>query len=419
MADKNFLDEDGVSQFAEETKKYVDNKVSQLDDKYIRSDDTTIIRLRNQNEINLQEDHNNAWFGYRDGKVTNWKFGDGTEGGLADVYANDYYLGDEKLSETYIRVDDTTIVKLVNDNEINLQEDHQNAWFGYRGGKVTNWKFGDGTEGGLADVYVKDLYLGDEKLSDLLGDKANDADVVHKSGDETISGVKTFSDTTIVAISKTHSSQISADRINGTKTGFSANNGFKIICDKNSDAWNNTAFAIHVPEYSPTNSTVAFKMFDCIEGSTSYRGFLFKKDGDNFQLSPTASKSTDLGSSTKQWKTINGINPGALSLPSLNYIQLDTSSFDTTSTTIGAFAPTVNGWAILSLSQKNKPFGIWILHGSYRATFNSVYHNDTYMIFALIPVMANITMTIYCTSSEIDSTRIIDWLRLFPCQGNV
>lgn len=194
--DKKFLDEDGVSQFAEETKKYIDNKVSQLDDVYIRNDDTTVVRLRNQNEINLQEDHNNAWFGYRDGKVNNWKFGDGTEGGLADVYVKDLYLGDEKLSETYIRVDDTTIVKLVNDNEINLQEDHHNAWFGYRGGKVTNWKFGDGTEGGLADVYVKDLYLGDEKLSDLLGEKANDDDVVHKTGDETIAGNKTFTDTT-------------------------------------------------------------------------------------------------------------------------------------------------------------------------------------------------------------------------------
>lgn len=126
-----------------------------------------------------------------------------------------------------------------------------------------------------------------------------------------------------------------------------------------------------------------------------------------------------LGTSAKKWKTLNGINPGALSLPSLNFINLDTTNFDPTNAIIGTFASTVDGWAILSINQQNKPFGIWILQGSYRITFSSVHHNDRYMIFALIPVRANINMTIYCTSDDIDSTRIFDWLRLFPCQGNV
>lgn len=167
----------------------IDEKISELDSKYISADDTTIIKLNNLNEINLQEDHYNAWLGYRDGKVTNWKFGDGTEGGLANVCANDYYLGNEKLSDKleeiddsfsqldskYISTDDTTIVKLTNLNEINLQEDHYNAWIGYRGGKVTNWKFGNGTEGDYADVYANDFYLNDESLSDILEDLSVDS----------------------------------------------------------------------------------------------------------------------------------------------------------------------------------------------------------------------------------------------------
>lgn len=88
------------------TKVEIDYIVSQLDYKYVKSDDTTIIKLTNLNEINLQEDHYNAWFGYRGGKVTNWKFGDGTEGGLANVWANDYYLGDEKLSDIVVKSTD-------------------------------------------------------------------------------------------------------------------------------------------------------------------------------------------------------------------------------------------------------------------------------------------------------------------------
>lgn len=79
------------------------------------------------------------------------------------------------LDEKYISADDTTIVKLTNLNEINLQEDHYNAWIGYRGGEVTNWKFGNGTEGGYADVYANDFYLNDESLSDILDDLSVDS----------------------------------------------------------------------------------------------------------------------------------------------------------------------------------------------------------------------------------------------------
>lgn len=108
--------------------------------------------------------------------------GAGGSGGEITVDLSNYYTKVEvsnlfaQLETQYVKVDDTTLVKLENENEINLQEDHYNAWFGYRGGKVTNWKFGDGTEGGYADVYVKDLYLNDQKLSDLLADTVKNTD---------------------------------------------------------------------------------------------------------------------------------------------------------------------------------------------------------------------------------------------------
>lgn len=108
--------------------------------------------------------------------------GTGGSGGEITVDLSNYYTKVEvnnkfsQLETQYVKVDDTTLVKLENENEINLQEDHYNAWFGYRGGKVTNWKFGDGTEGGYADVYVKDLYLNDQKLSDLLADTVKNTD---------------------------------------------------------------------------------------------------------------------------------------------------------------------------------------------------------------------------------------------------
>lgn len=309
--DKKFLDDDGVSQFAEETKNYVDNKFLQLDDVYIRNDDTTVVRLRNQNEINLQEDHNNAWFGYRDGKVTNWKFGDGTEGGLADVYVKDLYLGDEKLSETYIRVDDTTIVKLVNDNEINLQEDHNNAWFGYRGGKVTNWKFGDGTEGDLADVYVKDLYLGDEKLSDLLGAKANDADVVHKSGNETIAGVKTFTSSTVIDGSGKFYQAYASDYIKGVVPSAATYQGIRFYDDQKISTVANHITGAFELQYGTDGYNKAYVGCRNYSGTSQLNynvGLRVPNDSTrSIDFHPSVDNKINLGTSSYRWADTNTV----------------------------------------------------------------------------------------------------------------
>lgn len=130
-------------------------------------------------------------------------------GGSVDL--TDYYTKNEvnskisNLDSKYVRVNDTTLVKLNNENEINLQEDHYNAWFGYRDGKVTNWKFGDGTEGGLGNVYAKDFYLNDQSLAELLGNKANDDEAVKYTD---------YASTTkggVIKYSTTHGITISAD----------------------------------------------------------------------------------------------------------------------------------------------------------------------------------------------------------------
>ena len=267
------------------------------------------------------------------------------------------------------------------------------------------------------NAYIKSLTINGVACGDIL--THNVSEFVNLTTAQTIGGIKTFSDIPIVANGKSFVSKINASRTNGTQTGFSVYNGFKIVCNNDSQGWDNTAFAIHITEYSPTRAAVSFKLFDCIEGSSSYKGFTFSKKDNDFQLFPTASNSTDLGTPTNKWKSFNGINPGALSLWSNNYISLDTTGFDVTSTTIGTFASTVDGWATLVISQKNKPFGIWLIGGSIRESFYSVKNNDDYFVFALIPVRANVNMTIYCTADDIDSTRNISWLRVSPCQGNV
>lgn len=158
-------------------------------------------------------------------------FSSGGSGGSVDL--SDYYTKSEvnsklsNLDSKYVRVNDTTLVKLNNENEINLQEDHYNAWFGYRDGKVTNWKFGDGTEGGLGNVYAKDFYLNDQKVSDLLGDKANDDEVVKYTD------YATSTKGGVIKFSTSHGVNMSADGflMGATRTAeqYNSNSGNMLI----------------------------------------------------------------------------------------------------------------------------------------------------------------------------------------------
>ncbi len=181
------------------------------------------------------------------------------------------------------------------------------------------------------------------------------------------------------------------------------------------------ANAINSYVFTTGESMCELTQIPCI-GSIARTWFRTNTDGSYSIYSYT--RNGALGTSSYKWKDvqtekINGINPGALSLWSNNYISLDTTNFDVTNTTIGTFTPTVDGWATLVIGQKNKPFGIWLIGGTIRESFYSVKNGDDYFIFALIPVRANVSMTIYCTADDIDSTRNVSWLRLILCQGNV
>ena len=268
------------------------------------------------------------------------------------------------------------------------------------------------------NAYIKSLTINGVACGDILTHNASE--FVGVSGNQTIGGIKKFSDIPIVANGKSYVSQINANRTDGLQAGFSPYNGFKIVCNNDSQAWENTVFAIHMPEYSPTKATISFKLFDCIEGSSSYKGFLFNKNGNNFQFSPTASNSTDLGTSTNKWKSFNGINPGALSLPG-NYVNVDTTNWVLDGNP-NHFVPTSDGWfgiqAIDTVyDQMHYVFAGRTGGGSayyqqnlispINALWDNKYHGSVF-----IPVVKNVNYDIRCICDSVVAT-------FYPCQGNV
>ena len=259
------------------------------------------------------------------------------------------------------------------------------------------------------NAYIKSLTINGVACGDIL--THNVSEFVDVTSAQTIGGVKTFSSggcTFWKQIKINHNLQYGKNNPPSQSAYHnlmftSANDWWGGYIENVTDTSGNSTLALYVRNTNEIQSRVYLKCD--INGS--------------FSMYPLAHNVWDLGTSTNKWKSLNGINPGALSLPSMSFISLDTTGFDLTNTTIGTFTSTIDGWAILSMSQRNKPFGIWILNGGYRVTFQSVHHGDEYLIFALIPVRANVSMNVYCTADDIDSTRKIDWLRVFPCQGNV
>ena len=257
------------------------------------------------------------------------------------------------------------------------------------------------------NAYIKSLTINGVACGDIL--THNVSEFVDVTTAQTIVGVKSFKDTIV-------------RNVGNFTAGVAptAQTSCLVLKHTNNDS---THSANTILSYMFTTGETMCELTQnpCI-GSTARTWFRTNTDGSYSIYSYT--KNGFLGTSAYKWKDvqtekINGLNPCALSLPSNSYVNVDTTGFDVTKTTIGTFASTVDGWAILSMSQKNKPFGIWLIGGAVRATFYSVHNNDDYFIFALIPVRANINMNIYCTADDIDSTRKVDWLRLFPCQGNV
>ena len=265
------------------------------------------------------------------------------------------------------------------------------------------------------NAYIKSLTINGVACGDIL--THNVSEFVGVSGNQTIGGEKIFSN-------------------NGTGLGRDAYHFAAIPYGKNTPP-NNTSFQYvwfggNTASQGFANSWYGGYLEQRIYTDGSAQGRWFVRDtsesgigielfvnGGNKQLRPLGNNITDLGTSTNKWKSFNGINPGALSLPSNSYVNVDTTGFDVTKTTIGTFTPTIDGWANLVIGQKNKPFGIWLIGGTVRVSFYSVKNNDDYFVFALIPVRANVNMTIYCTASDIDSTRNVSWLRVSTCQGNV
>ena len=144
-------------------------------------------------------------------------------------------------------------------------------------------------------------------------------------------------------------------------------------------------------------------------------------NGTENSIKPITNNATDLGTSDNKWKSLNGINPGALSLPDFS------SNFDVSGQIIppsgenvintqggkNSFTPTVNGW--LSVRKRYATSIKICRETSASFGFNTQSSTDDDLCICS-PVVAGTTYTIRIISSTSDNA---DHFRLAPCFGNV
>ena len=129
----------------------------------------------------------------------------------------------------------------------------------------------------------------------------------------------------------------------------------------------------------------------------------------NHYIIPASNGEINLGTSTNKWKTLNGINPGALSLPDYSKsMNVDTTRWSTNAGRIN-YTPTINGWLQIAIpndidNNNEKSNFITIMDTDIPNTgFNnpsglSAGNSNDYRIQITFPVVANKTYYIYIKS---------------------
>ena len=171
----------------------------------------------------------------------------------------------------------------------------------------------------------------------------------------------------------------------------------------------------HWDTYVAKTISLKYKNDSTKQGSIEFR---LCSDGTGL-LYPQSPFECDLGNSYNKWKTLNGINPGALSLPTTDSTKWVDLSGSITVNSSYTYTPTVDGWVSVELKNSNSmPMAVFIEQDNIKAScFGNapkVTGGDFYGS-ACIPVRANIAVNIYARGS----TAVASSAYFIPCQGNV
>ena len=247
--------------------------------------------------------------------------------------------------------------------------------------------------------------------------KANDSDVVHKSGDETVGGTKTFSNVI---------------PINGAYIGNEPSTSFRTVLLLRSrydtvgkSGWLVSKFRSNSAQGALSGSDTVFLNFDVLENEVRTNGILrFNLSSwsgnvpGRFSLLPSSNIDSTLGSTGNKWSKINGLEPSSLGMPDLDN-GIDISSYITVVANANKeslYTPPSNGWISVALTRTGGAnMAVMLKQGNFASSgHNIAQENGTTTCNAMLPVKGGVQVSI--NSALADG---IAFAYFYPCLGNV
>ena len=288
-----------------------------------------------------------------------------------------------------------------------------------------NLKVGDkviDSSGVLFSITAIDTQNSTFTIGTALVDLATDSDVVHKSGNETVGGVKTFKDMI---------------PIDGDYLGDEASNNQRTnICLRSNRDTANKSCA-YITRFRQNRSQGGLQTgdlqkigFDVLENEVRTNNVFdiqctgWLNDVPQRVNFVSSVQSYSYGNSTNK-ALINGLEPSSLSLPDLaNGIDISSYLINIGTSTPSEYTPSVNGWISIAIGSRDLPVFIRVYndYGFEQIVYSE--RNDiggtsggTYTRYGsiIIPCIKNIKIYIIVSPN----TPVLVSAKFFPCQGNV
>ena len=269
------------------------------------------------------------------------------------------------------------------------------------------------------NAYIKSLTINGVACGDILTHNASE--FVGVSSNQTIGGIKTFSNI-IFGLG----SQIILRRNDVERTVLPASTVYTAFSfsDKNGIGTSSRFSAVENVVKTNGDINLDLRAYDFSSKSNTHTTIILERKYDGTSsFYPEQNNTVNLGTSTNKWKSFNGLNPGALSLPGAS-VNVDTTNWDLTcrNELMGSFTPTADGWLMLHVANSGtNEVNFWIIGGVIRINNKSTLNTSDNRNFNMItiPIEKDKTYNIYGNASEYVAGRSIAYCRFMPCRGNV
>ena len=238
------------------------------------------------------------------------------------------------------------------DTDIHVTTADKATWNTVTSAKVTDYD----THIADTDIHVT---TADKATWNTVTSKADDSDVVHVTGDETVAGNKNFQGllTTTPSESLWPTGLNTTDDITylGREVIHLEYKSSGQLTDLSGGAWDVAALGAGCFFFRINNGKdIRYK--NLATGDVNRIPVVSGTNRFINDVTPNQDNTYGLGSSSLRWRTINGLNPGSLGMPDLNN-GIDISSYLTNAGTVtpSEYTPSVNGYICVQISADSPP----------------------------------------------------------------